>query len=188
MEGVVVKPSTWAKQPWKNGRGVTYEIWRWSDPTREDSAEGFDLRLSVARIDGEQEFSRFPGYFRALIPLDASDLSLGPTMPLLQHHVLSFSGDAPMHTRGSGSTRDLNVMSHVARARAHVAVGVAEPNVSLAHDALVYRHRAVFALTAVTVRDASRREIALEATDTWIHLDRDDARFTASAPVVWILF
>lgn len=166
MQGVVIRPAAWSEQRWKNGRGVTHEIWRWGgDP--------FDLRLSVARIDGPQEFSRFPGYLRALIPLDDSALTLDGK-PLVKHRVFSFSGDVAMSTAGSGSTRDLNVMSRVARGRAETEIGT-----TTTHRGNV----AVFALEAVTLN-----ELPLGAMDTWIHLGDTEITLTASAPVVFVRF
>jgi environmental stress-induced protein Ves len=175
--GLVVKPATWAKQPWKNGRGVTHEVWRWADNA---AGDGFDLRLSVASIDGPQEFSLFPGYWRALVPLDESELTLAGS-PLIKHRVVEFSGAEPVSAGGAGATRDLNVMSCEARRRAHVEISRA--------TAPGARHLAAFALTPATVRDAEGREQPLDPTDTWILLNPPaGAAFTASAPVVWILF
>lgn len=136
----------WSKQPWKNGRGVTHEIFRLTDPARARLGAGdYDLRLSVALIDGEQEFSLFPGYWRALVPLDDCALTLG-AQPLLKHHVFELSGDEPTGTKGVGKTRDLNVISRIARARAHVVISTSE----IAPHA---QHLAAVALTPVTVRD-----------------------------------
>lgn len=179
----LVNRDAWVAQPWKNGRGVTHEIWRWTDP-KSAPAGGFDLRLSVARIEGVQEFSAFPGYWRALVPLDDSDLTLGAGLPLVKHQVFEFPGDVPMGTRGAGTTRDLNVMSRLARSRALVEISTSETH----PDSHIAHHLAVFALTRVSLRDG-HRERTLDALDTWIQVDDGgDATFTASEPVVWIRF
>jgi environmental stress-induced protein Ves len=59
------------KMPWRNGRGFTLEIAR--EP---EKGEDFAWRLSLADIDGDGEFSAYPGYRRALV------LIAGPTLHL----------------------------------------------------------------------------------------------------------
>jgi hypothetical protein len=59
------------KMPWRNGRGFTLEIAR--EPA---TGEDFAWRLSLADIDGDGEFSAYPGYRRALV------LIAGPTLHL----------------------------------------------------------------------------------------------------------
>lgn len=183
MQGLVITPAQWAEQRWKNGRGVTHEIWRWRDPRSAHVDTAYDVRLSVARIDGPQDFSLFPGYERVLVPLDDSALTLGPAddatkhAPLTKHGVFAFSGDVAMATRGSGSTRDLNVMAHGPLV---VAVGT---------SVTATGRLAIFALGAVTLRDDRGEAWELAAMDTWIDVDaRATGSVTTSAPVVFARF
>lgn len=57
-ESRIIRPDAWVEQPWKNGRGVTAEVWR--TPTGTD----FDVRVSVARVTGDGPFSTFDGFDR----------------------------------------------------------------------------------------------------------------------------
>ncbi|CAN5437405.1 hypothetical protein BH09MYX1_BH09MYX1_16060 [soil metagenome] len=181
MRPLIVSADAWSEQRWKNGRGLTHEIWRWTDPRSAISPNEFDLRLSVAVIDGPQAFSTFPGCWRSLVPLDVSELRLQPdALTLTKHRVVSFSGDAKVSAEGSGTTRDLNVMSREARGRALVTIADA-----YTHDA---GHLAVFALTAVAF-DEGATSTVLDAHVSWISLDLPPgSTFTTTAPVVWIRF
>ncbi len=51
---MLITPAEWRSQPWKNGLGVTHEVWR----DRDD----YDVRVSVAEDVTPAPFSRFPGY------------------------------------------------------------------------------------------------------------------------------
>lgn len=195
--GVLVTRSEWSTQPWKNGGGVTHEIWRWTDPrwTGEREAGGFDLRLSVAEVEGAQPFSSFPGYHRTLVPLEDNDLRLvigDASTPMTRHTAIHFPGDLPAATRGTGRATDLNVISRVARARAHVEISTSETH---RHSPAIWpvtraRNLAVFALSETTLRGPARgARRALRPFNTLLHVEHDGhVAYTASAPVVWIRF
>ena len=165
--------SEWTTQRWKNGAGITHEIFRWSAIA---SVEGYDLRLSVAEVEGAQPFSSFPGYFRSLVVLEETTLRLGG-QPMTKGRVFDFRGDLPMATTGEGRATDLNVISRLeGRARVEVASRESKPEP---------RALAVFALEPVVLRGGVER--ALGAGDTWIDL-AGDAAYVATAPVVWVRF
>jgi len=58
VSGRVIAPDSWRAQPWKNGAGITHEIWR--APEHGD----YDVRVSVAEVTQTGGFSQFPGYRR----------------------------------------------------------------------------------------------------------------------------
>ncbi len=180
----VVRRAMWVTQPWKNGRGVTHEVWRWIDPERtRDGASSFELRVSVAEIDGAQPFSLFPGIDRVLVPLEDNALALevsGVTHLMTKHHVFRFAGELTAATKGEGRASDLNVMWPRAR---DVRVELATNESSVDSRAL-----AVFALERTSLRDAHGDETTLEAHDLLVHAEHAGVGYSAGFPVVWIRF
>lgn len=65
------KYGTYRRMPWRNGRGFTLEIAR--EPA---TGEDFAWRLSLADIDGDGDFSAYPGYRRALALIAGERLHL----------------------------------------------------------------------------------------------------------------
>jgi uncharacterized protein len=105
----VIRPSEYRDMPWKNGGGVTTEIWA-SPPLGT-----FDWRVSIATVNADGPFSAFTGYERHIMTLSGEGMvldiegrgkfTLEPLRPF------SFSGDAKVH--GSllqGSVMDFNLM------------------------------------------------------------------------------
>lgn len=102
---------------WKNGLGWTTEIaveppegegvgdWKW------------DWRISIATVDADSEFSRFPGIDRSLLVLEGAGMVLdvegqGTVTLLADGPPLAFSGDVATRSRLiAGPTRDFNVMT-----------------------------------------------------------------------------
>jgi len=111
MTLTVVRLADCAEVPWRNGGGVTRELWR-------RPAEGeFDARLSVANVASDGPFSEFPGVDRILVLLQGDGMSLrftddATTVELsapLDH--LRFAGERPVEaTLRRGPTLDLNLM------------------------------------------------------------------------------
>jgi len=105
----VIRPSEYRAMPWKNGGGVTTEIYA-SPPSG-----AFDWRVSIATVNTDGPFSAFTGYERHIMPLSGEGMvldiegrgkfTLAPLRPF------SFSGDAKVH--GSllqGAVLDFNLM------------------------------------------------------------------------------
>jgi environmental stress-induced protein Ves len=105
----VIGPEEYRAMPWKNGGGVTTEIWA-SPPSG-----AFDWRVSIATVDADGPFSTFTGYERYIMTLTGEGMvldiegrgkfALEPLKPF------SFSGDAQVH--GSlmrGAVLDFNLM------------------------------------------------------------------------------
>ncbi|MFM7443043.1 MAG: HutD family protein, partial [Tabrizicola sp.] len=103
-------PDTYTRQPWKNGRGVTTELWRVEH-------EGvLFARLSRAAVVEDGPFSVFPGIERNLTVLSGPgfrltggdlDFRCDPLVPV------AFSGDIALQaTETNGQlSNDFNVMT-----------------------------------------------------------------------------
>jgi environmental stress-induced protein Ves len=96
---------------WKNGLGWTTEI-------AVEPPEGeWNWRISIATVDADSEFSRFPGVDRSLLVLEGAGMVLdvegqGTFTLLAEGPPLSFSGDVATSSRLlAGPTRDFNVMT-----------------------------------------------------------------------------
>lgn len=113
----VIAPTAWRAQPWKNGSGITHEIWR--TPDRDD----YDVRVSVAEITRSGPFSQFPGYRRW-------SLLVGPAPIELVHEQafelvspgdqIEVAGDAVITANlRDGATQLLNVLARIPIAIGH---------------------------------------------------------------------
>jgi environmental stress-induced protein Ves len=103
-------PADYTRQPWKNGRGVTTELWRLEH-------EGALLvRLSRAAVVEDGPFSLFPGMARNLTVLSGPGFRLGgeghdfrcdPLVPV------AFPGDVALTATETGGQQsdDFNVMT-----------------------------------------------------------------------------
>jgi HutD len=66
-----IRRSDWRTMPWKNGGGITHELWR-----EGEGAEGWALRLSMAEVSLPGPFSRFPGVNRVILLLKGAGFVL----------------------------------------------------------------------------------------------------------------
>ncbi len=97
--------------PWKNGRGVTTEIFRM------DAKGQMVFRISSAVVTESGDFSDFTGYDRSLVNIGAGDMYLthgvassdGPGDVLAPMAVTHFDGGVKTYCRVSEGTRDLNI-------------------------------------------------------------------------------
>lgn len=98
------------EMPWKNGGGVTTELFRLPD-----AQGGFLIRISRAKVEKDGPFSFFPGIDRKLLILQGEGCRLlfpNKEEILLQGRVLEFTGETPIDCRLiGGSLIDFNVMS-----------------------------------------------------------------------------
>jgi hypothetical protein len=116
-----LRPADYTRQPWKNGRGVTTELWR----LERDGA--LLVRLSSATVAEDGAFSLFPGIERNLtvtsgkgfrLTGEGIDLRCDPLKPV------AFPGDvavAAVETGGAASD-DFNVLTARALPRPEVQV------------------------------------------------------------------
>lgn len=116
---MVITPSQWRSQPWKNGLGVTHEVWR----DRDD----YNLRVSVADDTTPAPFSRFPGYHRWTVLLEPAPITLvidGVTRELVHvGDLVDHDGEAVVESIAlpAGPTKLLSVL---ARPGTRVGIGV----------------------------------------------------------------
>jgi uncharacterized protein len=106
-----------AAAPWKNGGGVTSEVMAF--PAGAD-LDAFDWRISIAQVESDGPFSKFPGIDRTLCILDGEGifLDVGGRLQKLTSRSMPFrfSGDADSSARLlGGPISDLNVMSRRGR-------------------------------------------------------------------------
>ena len=105
----VIRPSEYRDMPWKNGGGVTTEIWA-SPPSGT-----FDWRVSIATVNADGPFSRFTGYERHIMTLSGEGMVLDiegrGKFTLEPLEPFSFSGETRVY--GSllqGVVLDFNLM------------------------------------------------------------------------------
>lgn len=99
-----------APVPWRNGGGVTRELWAWP------SAAHWQVRISVADIAQDGPFSAYPGVDRWFAVIEGAGVALA-----FAHGTCTLGpDDAPLPFDGAaapgcrlraGPTRDLNLMS-----------------------------------------------------------------------------
>jgi environmental stress-induced protein Ves len=161
----IIPASAYRRMPWKNGGGETIEI---AVAPEGASLDGFDWRLSMARVEVPGPFSVFPGVDRTLALLDGPALVLhldGRTETLTPgSEPLSFPADVPTRAElPEGGITDLNAMSRRGRAVHRVLRRVLH-----APETLTFSGDDTFLLAwtgAVAVR-AGRSELNLEAGET----------------------
>ncbi|MEZ5798162.1 MAG: HutD family protein [Paracoccaceae bacterium] len=114
-------PADYLRQPWKNGKGTTTELWR-------HSRDGQMLaRLSRATVAKDGPFSLFSDVDRNLTVLTGPGFRLtGPGIDLacLPLQPVAFPGDVTVVATGTGGTAstDFNVMTARDLVTAEVAV------------------------------------------------------------------
>lgn len=116
----IVRLAQVAAEPWRNGGGTTRPLLAWPAPA------GWQLRVSVARIERDGPFSAYPGVARHFVVLAGAGVALawedrvvhlGPTS-----EPLAFDGADPPGCRLlDGATDDLNLMVRADAGRGHLA-------------------------------------------------------------------
>lgn len=110
----IIRQSSFAAAPWKNGGGVTREAIR--VPPHGDS---FDWRVSLAQIDAAGPFSEFAGYIRFMVLLKGAGVALkfagGPAPRIRELREIGdmqeFDGGVAAHCElVDGPCVDLNLM------------------------------------------------------------------------------
>lgn len=114
----IVRRDSYRRMPWKNGQGLTEEVAAFPEGS---GVDGFDWRLSIARVDADGPFSLFPGIDRTIALLEGEGLALdlpdGRTVTLSPGGPpLAFPGEWTVSGRNlGGPTVDLNVMTRRGR-------------------------------------------------------------------------
>lgn len=120
----LLTPNDYRSMPWKNGAGRTTEI---VVHPAGAALDAFGWRVSVADVERDGPFSRFPGIDRTIVLLSGSGMRLSGSAcaaelskPFATH---DFSGDEAIDcTLLAGPCRDFNAMFRRGRARGRVAV------------------------------------------------------------------
>jgi len=107
--------------PWKNGGGVTRELFRLGPP------EAMQLRLSQATVSRSGPFSAYPGLARHLVLLEGEGLALTlngrPVLLDSPHAVFHFQGEDRVEAKLiTGPVEDFNVMIDRGYGNAEVTV------------------------------------------------------------------
>ena len=109
----IIAAADYRRERWKNGAGWTREIH--AEPAV-DGVDGWQWRLSIAEIEQDAPFSRFPGVDRELVLLAGNGLRLrfedGEVHTLLPpHDRLRFAGERALTGElVDGATLDFNLM------------------------------------------------------------------------------
>src|SRR5262249_32442961 len=108
---LVIRSADYVTVPWKNGGGITREIFR------EPGGRGaFDWRLSLATIAASGPFSEFAGYDRTLVFVNGDGVQIafaghGDTRLTQAGQLVNFAGEwATSCTLIGGPSTDLNLM------------------------------------------------------------------------------
>jgi len=120
----LLTPSDYRPMPWKNGGGRTIEI---AVHPVGATLDAFQWRVSIADIERDGPFSRFPGIDRTIVLLEGAGMHLRSasrdidlTTRLVPHDV---SGDDAIECMlVAGPSRDFNAMFRRGRARGRVVV------------------------------------------------------------------
>lgn len=99
------------KVPWRNGQGMTYEIFKYLAP----DSDRFCWRLSIAEVKEDGPFSNFEGYQRNITVLSGTGMTLTvndhPSGVLAPFQSFTFRGDATTTcVLAGGKIHDFNVI------------------------------------------------------------------------------
>lgn len=120
----LLSPADYRRMRWRNGGGHTTEIAAHPPGAK---LEAFDWRVSIASIERDGPFSRYPGVDRILVLLSGEGLRLAgggnSTEVRAVGDPCTFDGDVPLHcTLFRGPVRSFNLMVRRARLRGEVQV------------------------------------------------------------------
>jgi len=113
MDYRIIKPDEYRTMPWKNGKGMTTELF----VRNSSGSDKYIYRLSIAGITENGQFSDFSGYDRKLIMLEGKGIRLkhsgGEKNSLFKaSDIAEFSGDEVTHAElVNGPIRDFNVIT-----------------------------------------------------------------------------
>jgi len=112
----LLQPEDYRRMPWKNGLGITTEI-AVSPMDAGLEAKSFDWRVSIANVEKDCRFSRFPGYDRSIMLIEGAGMELSfdscPSQRIDQpQKPYRFKGESQTYCHLlDGLVRDFNVMS-----------------------------------------------------------------------------
>ncbi len=106
-----IPKQSFLKVPWKNGQGMTYEIFKYLLP----NSDRFCWRLSIAEVKEDGPFSNFEGYQRNITVLSGTGMTLTvdehSSEILAPFQSFTFRGDATTTcVLAGGKIHDFNVI------------------------------------------------------------------------------
>ena len=131
-----IERDAWQRQAWKNGGGVTHELWR-----EGTGPSGFSIRLSCAEVTSDGPFSEFPGVDRTIVLVRGEGFVLRrddglEAVAATVGSAWTFRGEERWSCRlVAGPVLDLNVMTDRAAVDADVTVHTLEAGASVRLDA-----------------------------------------------------
>ena len=188
--------ATTPAQPWRNGGGSARELLAW--PAGAD----WQVRVSVAEIARDGDFSAYPGVDRWFSVLEGAGVRLalpgGERITRCGDDPLFFAGEAaPACRLIDGLTQDLNLMlRRGAGAGTGTAAGTgmgggmrrATPGATLSATATATRWRGLYAADATALIVAGRAHAAPAGSLLWSDDPRDAWQLgPASARAWWLL-
>lgn len=108
--------SSYSLKPWKNGLGMTEEIYVFPE-----GAEDFLFRLSMAALTQSGPFSLFPGIDRSIILLEGKPIYLNDQRLLILSPV-NFAGEEKIEATIEAVGRDLNLMCRRGKVKGNIQV------------------------------------------------------------------
>ena len=139
MDYRIIKPDEYRTMPWKNGKGMTTELF----VKYIQQEEQYVYRLSIAGVTENGQFSDFSGYDRKLIMLEGNGVRLkhseGKKSSILTtSDIAEFSGDEETHAElVNGPIRDFNIMTLRDKCRSAAEVIHGTKKLSLICDELL---------------------------------------------------
>ena len=120
----VVAPDQYRRMAWKNGGGLTEEI---ATHPEESALDTFEWRVSIAEVERDGPFSRFPGVDRTITLTEGAGMRLSgngrDVLLRTPFEPYTFDGgDAVDCTLLAGPIRDFNAMFRRERTRGYVRV------------------------------------------------------------------
>ena len=115
---IQIPRSQYVQKPWKNGGGVTEEIYLYSKGSTE-----FLYRLSMASLSQSGPFSLFPEIDRTLVLLEGNPIKLNEReVPLLT--AVHFPGEDLIHSTITAAGLDFNLMCRRGKVSGMIALEV----------------------------------------------------------------
>ena len=180
MTGRVLRSSDYQRMPWKNGGGITTEIWKAISPDGE-----MLWRLSIADVASDGPFSEFPGIDRWIMLIEGKGMELaidGQVRRIADSfEPFAFSGDARTDCRLlAGPIRDFNLMM----ARSYASGGLRISRL-VANEALpLAENIAALHVLNGRIELESGTVHQLSAGDSWIAGTYGGATARALAPAI----
>ncbi|MDA3624028.1 HutD family protein [Saccharopolyspora sp. WRP15-2] len=177
---IVVDPERVEPKPWRNGRGITRELW--AEPPGAD----FEWRLSLADLGEDGPFSRFDAVERVFTPVVGGGFELvvdGRPHHADRYQQIRFPGEAEVALRGLVEpARVLNLMTargrcrgevHVRRCHGEVTWPAGVRSVLLAAGRLEIGDVELPRLGLAVAEGAALSGVAGEALIAEVHISRD---------------